>query len=208
MDSTLWDERYAASDLVWSATPNIWVEEVTGDLMPGTALDLAGGEGRNALWLAERGWQATVVDFSHVATDRAQRLAAERLGADSSRLRTEQADLLSYSPRSRYYDLVLVVYFQVPAEQRWLVMRTAAEAVAPGGRLVIVAHDTANLTEGVGGPQNADVLYTPADLIEDLDGTGLIIERAETVERSVPTDEAPRMALDALVVALRPAVCP
>ena len=124
MDSSHWDERYAASDLVWSATPNMWVEQLTADLTPGTAVDLAGGEGRNALWLAERGWQATVVDFSQVALDRAQQWAAERLGADAHRLRTEQADLLAYAPPARAYDLVLVVYLQVPADQRRPVMRS------------------------------------------------------------------------------------
>ncbi|MBK9739830.1 MAG: class I SAM-dependent methyltransferase [Actinobacteria bacterium] len=204
MDSSHWDERYAASDLVWSATPNMWVEQLTADLTPGTAVDLAGGEGRNALWLAERGWQATVVDFSQVALDRAQQWAAERLGADAHRLRTEQADLLAYAPPARAYDLVLVVYLQVPADQRRPVMRAAAEAVAPGGRLLIVAHDTENLSRGVGGPQAPEVLYSPADLLADLAGTGLTIDRAETVERPVQSEAGLRQALDALVVAIRP----
>lgn len=208
MDRTLWDQRYAASDLVWSATPNRWVEQLTSGLVPGTALDLAGGEGRNALWLAERGWQATVVDFSQVALDRAQQLAVERLGSDATRLRTELADLLAYPPRPRAYDLVLVVYLQIPAEQRRIVIRTAAEAVAPGGRLVIIAHDTTNLADGVGGPQNPDVLYSPADVIDDLEGTGLVVDCAETADRPVQTEDGPRVALDALVVALRPVVSP
>ena len=71
MDAEQWDQRYDQADLVWSAAPNRWVEEVTGSLSPGRVLDLAAGEGRNALWLAGRGWRATAVDFSRVALDRA-----------------------------------------------------------------------------------------------------------------------------------------
>ena len=54
MDATLWDDRYAASDLVWSAEPNPTVATLPADLPPGRALDVAAGEGRNAIWLAER----------------------------------------------------------------------------------------------------------------------------------------------------------
>ena len=59
MDSAGWDERYAATELVWSAAPNQFVEEALADLPPGRALDLACGEGRNARWLAALGWQVT-----------------------------------------------------------------------------------------------------------------------------------------------------
>jgi SAM-dependent methyltransferase len=149
MSSDMWDDRYAASDLVWSAEPNIWVEQLTADLPVGRLLDLAAGEGRNALWLAERGWDATAVDFSQVALDRAQQLAVQRLGDDASRFHTEQADVMVYSPHPQQFDLVLVVYLQIPAEQRWMAMRTAAAALAPGGRLMVIAHDSANLTGGV-----------------------------------------------------------
>ena len=56
MDANAWDERYAATELVWSAGPNQFVEHEVADLPPGRALDLACGEGRNARWLADRGW--------------------------------------------------------------------------------------------------------------------------------------------------------
>ncbi|MEL0282956.1 MAG: SAM-dependent methyltransferase, partial [Ilumatobacter sp.] len=62
MDAAGWDERYAGTDLVWSAGPNVFIEEICAGLEPGSALDLAAGEGRNAVWLAERGWDVTAVD--------------------------------------------------------------------------------------------------------------------------------------------------
>ena len=64
MDSAAWDDRYAASDLVWSAEPNVWVRELCARMPPGRALDIAAGEGRNALWLAEQGWAVLAVDVA------------------------------------------------------------------------------------------------------------------------------------------------
>ena len=75
MDAAGWDARYAGSDLVWGNGPNRFVERELADLPPGRALDIACGEGRNAIWLAHRGWRATGVDFSSVAVERARRLA-------------------------------------------------------------------------------------------------------------------------------------
>ncbi len=199
----MWDERYSAAEPVWSSTPNVWVEAVAGPLPVGTVLDLGAGEGRNALWLAERGWQATAVDFSAVGLQRAEQWAAERLGADASRLSTVVADLTSYDA-DQAYDLVMVIYIHLPAEQRAEVMRRAAAAVAPGGTLLVVAHDSDNLEHGVGGPQDAAVLYTADDVVADLDGTGLTPVRTERVVREVQTAEGPRQALDALAVLRRP----
>lgn len=206
MDSSSWDARYsAASDLVWSATPNQWVTQVASDLPAGRVLDLAGGEGRNAVWLAERGWQSLVVDFSAVALERARALALQRLGRDADqRLATLRADLETFTPEPEGFDLVLVVYLQVPPVARGPVLRAAAGAVALGGRLLVVAHHTKNLTQGVGGPQDRSLLYTEADVTDDLAGSGLVIERAETVLREVATDDGPAHAIDALVLAHNP----
>ncbi|WP_088287890.1 cyclopropane-fatty-acyl-phospholipid synthase family protein [Kineosporia sp. A_224] len=204
MDSTDWDTRYASSEPVWSAGPNLWVEQVCSDLPPGTAVDLGAGEGRNALWLAAKGWRATAVDFSGVALDRARQLAAERLGGDADRLTTERCDLTTFEPATTY-DLALVVYIQLPAPARRAALRGAARCVAPGGRLVVVAHHSDNLTEGVGGPQDPAVLYTEADVLDDLaqamaDGA-FAVQRAERVLR--PVGDGDRHAVDALVVLRR-----
>jgi SAM-dependent methyltransferase len=113
------------------------------------------------------------------------------------------ADLLDYTPEPQAYDLVLVFYLQVPATERRTIMRAAADAVAPGGVFLLVAHDRRNLEHGDGGPQDPAVLYTAGDIVADLDGAGLEIERAETVSRPVQTPEGERVALDALVRARR-----
>jgi SAM-dependent methyltransferase len=203
MDAQQWDNRYKEADLVWSAGPNMWIEQVAVKLAPGRALDLAAGEGRNALWLVERGWRATAVDFSQVALDRAARIAVERLGARADCLETVCADLLSYRPEPQAYDLVLLVYLQLVAAERAAVIATAAGAVAPTGRLVVVAHDTDNLRCGYGGPPDPAVLYDAEQVATDLSGSNLTIERADQVVRVVDTPDGPRNALDVLVVASR-----
>ena len=187
---------------MWSATPNQWVEQLTADLPVGRVLDLAGGEGRNALWLACRGWQATVVDFSQVALDRVSELAAKRLGAGDQHVTTLRADVRTYRPTPGSFDLVLLVYLHLPADHRRTVVRSAASAVAPGGRLLVVAHDSKNLAGGFGGPQDPLLLYTADDVAADLVGTGLAIERSEAVLRTVVTDDGPRDAIDAVLMAI------
>jgi SAM-dependent methyltransferase len=203
-NKTAWNQRYANSELVWSAAPNIWVEQLTQDLPPGTALDIAAGEGRNALWLAARGWHATAVDFSTVALQRVRSLAKEQLGDDAGALETLEADVETWVPQARSYDLVLVVYLQLPKQQRSAIMCAAAEAVAPGGTLLIVGHDLENLTSGHGGPQDAEVLYRPSDIVADIEPAQLVVLRAETAVRSLTDGQGqPAEALDALVLALR-----
>lgn len=205
MDSRFWDERYAASDLVWSAGPNATVAELTADLPPGRALDLAAGEGRNAIWLAERGWDATAVDFSAVAMDRARRIGEERLDpASAGRLTTVAADVLEWEARGTAYDLVLVIFLHLPEPQRREVHRRAAAALAPGGLLLVLAHDRSNLVDGVGGPQDPAILATPAEVVGDLDGIpGLRVERAEVILRLVATEGGERTARDCLVLVRR-----
>lgn len=200
MDREEWNRRYGERELVWTAEPNRFVVAETADLAPGAALDLACGEGRNAVWLAERGWRVTGVDFSDVAIAKARALA-ERRGVEGEWV---VADLVGYRPEPGAFDLVLLLYLQVPEDERRPVVRAAAEAVASGGTFLLVAHDRRNLEDGHGGPQYPEVLYTPEEVVADLAGIdGIDVERAELVRRPVATAEGERVALDALVRASR-----
>jgi SAM-dependent methyltransferase len=188
-----WDEKYAAQATVWGAAPNIWVEQEVRDLPSGRALDLACGEGRNALWLDSLGWQVRAVDFSPVAVAKGR--------SRPSGVEWVVADVTTYvSPAP--VDLALLCYLQVPAAHRRAAVRHAAEALDPGGRLLVVAHHTRNRTDGTGGPQRDEVLYTPEGVAADLDGTGLHIDKAIEVLR--PVEGADRPAIDTLVLATAP----
>jgi SAM-dependent methyltransferase len=199
MDATGWDERYRAIESVWGAAPNRWVAAELADLAPGVAVDLACGEGRNALWLSGRGWRVYAVDFSGVAVGKGAELERRMLGHNE--VDWVAADVTEYVVPEPV-DLALICYLQLPAEQRRSAMRNAAAALGPGGTLFVVGHDSRNLTDGTGGPQDPAVLFTAADVTADLDGTGLQVERAGEVLR--PVDGAERSAIDALLRAVRP----
>ncbi|MCG6497931.1 bifunctional 2-polyprenyl-6-hydroxyphenol methylase/3-demethylubiquinol 3-O-methyltransferase UbiG [Kitasatospora sp. A2-31] len=194
MESRDWDERYAASESVWGAEPNRWVVRELTSLAPGRALDVAAGEGRNSIWLARRGWHVTGLDFSAVALERAERLTADLPDEVADRLTWRHGDARELEVPSEGYDLVLVAYLQLPAEDRRAALVRAAAALAPGGTLLVIAHDSTNLTEGVGGPQDPGVLYTPDDVLADLDGAGLHTVRAERVRRPVDAEGGHRSA--------------
>jgi SAM-dependent methyltransferase len=194
-----WNARYEQKGLLWTATPNRLFAAEVGSLAPGRALDVACGEGRNAVWLAERGWRVTGVDFSDVALAKAERLA----GARGVAVEWVLADVLDYRAEPLAFDLVALLYLQLPGAELARALRSSVAAVAPGGTLIVLGHDTANLTDGHGGPKDAAVLFTPEDVVTELDD--LVVERAETVRRAVALpDGGTATALDAFVRARRP----
>jgi SAM-dependent methyltransferase len=199
MDRHAWNERYSAEELIWRAEPNQFLVTEVSALPPGRALDLACGEGRNAVWLAKRGWTVTGVDFSDVGLKKAARMAAE----NGVEVEWVESDVLDYEPLPGGFDLVIVFYLHLPAEERRRVMKRAVAALAPGGTIVVVAHDITNLTEGWGGPQDPTVLCGPEDFASDLGE--LDVARAERVIRRVDTPEGEVEAIDLLVRASRPA---
>lgn len=165
MDAEAWDERYRAADRLWSATPNVFVAERLADIEPGVGLDLASGEGRNAVWLAERGWEMVAVDFSSVALERGRAL--------SDQVEFVEADVFSWEP-DRTFDLILIAYLQVEAEPLSQLVERARDWLNPGGELFMVGHDISNLDEGVGGPQSPDLLWDLDLMLEWLDDLRLI----------------------------------
>lgn len=193
-----WNCRYEGDELLWTDRPNRFLVAETGALAPGRALDLACGEGRNAVWLAEQGWHVTGVDFSEVALEKARLLAEQR------KVQAEwiHADVFKYEPPLAAFELVIVFYLQIPPERLRPILARMAKGIAPGGTFLLVAHDSSNLTHGYGGPRDPATLYTAEDVLPAL--VGLEIERAEPVVRTVETDEGVREAIDALVRARQP----
>lgn len=195
-----WNRRYAGKELIWSADANRFLMEETAALAPGLALDLAAGEARNAVWLAERGWRVHAVDFSDVGIGKGRQLATAR--EVDERIEFEVADLRVCEIPPRRYDLVALIYLQLSRLELDPILRRAAGAVAPGGTFLLVAHDSANLAHGYGGPQHPEVLYSAEQVVAALDGE-LQVEKAQRVERKVQTADGERIALDCLVRARR-----
>jgi len=199
----LWNERYASKDLVWSAGPNKLFSEEVKSLRPGKSIDIACGEGRNALWLAELGWDSTGIDFSDTAIEKGKQIANKR----GINVHWIADDAATYVLPKNEFDLVAVLYLHTePAEmERWL--HNALEAVRPGGTFIYVGHDPSNIEHGVGGPQDPKLLPAADDFtkrMEDFD-----IQRAEVVDRPVVNEpghgreELKGVALDTLVRAIK-----
>lgn len=191
-----WNERYASKEMVWSITPNQALVEEIGDLSPGNALDLGTGEGRNAIWLASLGWHVTGVDFSENGLAKARQMAVkEQLDVQWIR-----EDVTLFQPPKEAFDLVIVIFLQVPRDDRRLVIRNSIASLVRGGHFVYIGHDVTNIEQGIGGPQDPSVLCTPEDVTADLPGFQIV--RAEVVTREYePGHGGPELntALDALV---------
>jgi SAM-dependent methyltransferase len=195
-----WNERYSGDELVWTSTPNQFLVAEVVDLPHGRAVDLACGEGRNSVWLAECGWQVTGVDFSSVGLAKAKRFA-DLWGVQITWI---ESAVENWKPPPAGFDLVAVLYLQLPQPARSTALAVAASAVAPGGTLLVIAHDLDNLTRGYGGPQVPDVLYEVSDVTKVAIDSGLAVERAEQAVRMVDTDGGLREAIDTVVRAKRP----
>lgn len=160
LSAEYWDDRYSGGQQ-WSGKPNAQlVTEVTG-LEPGSALDVGCGEGGDANWLAEQGWQVTALDISKVALDRAAGHAGDL------KISWVQADLLSEGPEGTY-DLVSAQYMHLPEEPRVSLHQRLAAAVNPGGTLLIVAHDKSDVESGARRPPMPGLFFTIEEVVESL----------------------------------------
>jgi 2-polyprenyl-3-methyl-5-hydroxy-6-metoxy-1,4-benzoquinol methylase len=198
-----WENRYAASDRIWSGRPNATLVEVVAPLRPGRALDLGCGEGADAIWLAQRGWRATGVDIAPSAIDRAQSAALEARLSDA-RIRFVVQDLAQWHPVERY-DLVTASFLQSPvALPRGEVLRRAAATVDPGGHLFLITH--AAPPSWATGPDIAGHRFlSPEEELAELalDATIWSTELAETRRRAITAPDGTPATLDDTVVLLR-----
>ena len=137
-----WNDTWSTMDHTF-ADHDQTLEDNTRDLKPGRALDLGCGSGGNAVRLAELGWQVTAVDFSDVAIQKAKARAADR-GVEVEFL---VADVTTYRP-NMVYDLITSFYIQLWPDQRARMLSSAAQALAPGGRLLFVSHDKSSSPSG------------------------------------------------------------
>lgn len=194
MDAADWDKKYEQTELARGVPPNELLVEYATALPHGQALDLACGEGRNALWLATRGWTVTGIDFSSVAIEQARAIAARSPRAVVERLDYRCGDVRTVEYGSEY-DLALVLYLHLPAPELISVVNRAINSLKPDGILMILGHDRSNVDYGVGGPMEPEILYTPEDLMREF-GPRLRFEIAGNPHRHTETG----IAIDALVI--------
>lgn len=194
-DPTWWEERYRAHERVWSGDVNPSLAQVAEGLTPGTALDAGAGEGADAVWLAAHGWQVTAVDASRTALDRGA-AQAQRQGLT---VEWVEADLRTWVPPQRY-DLVTSHYLHAEGGRGWAWL---ADAVAPGGTLLVVGHDPSDLDGPVPRPDLARLGHTAEQVAAELDPAQWSAIHPQVIERTHRHDGADVVVRDAVLVARR-----
>ena len=154
-----WETRFSSDEFVFGTEPNAFLAACC-DLLPpsGRALAIADGEGRNGVFLAERGLSVLSVDYAPAAQRKAQQLAKAR----GVTLETQQADLFTWQWPSGF-DVVVGIFFQfAEPEQRALLFERIRQALKPGGLLLIEGYRPEQIGYGTGGPKQPEKLYTRA----------------------------------------------
>jgi len=165
LTEAFWDARYRSADQIWSGKPNPHLVAAVTAGGGRDALDVGAGEGADAIWLATNGWRVTAVDISTVALER----AAERAAAAGVDATWEQADVLTWDPAPRQFDLVSVQFMHLPGAALRALHRRLAAAVRPGGTLLIVGHHPDDPGASMGHPDRRELLYTAEEIAATLD---------------------------------------
>lgn len=199
-----WDERYSSADRVWSGNPNPHLVATAELLTPGTALDVGSGEGADTIWLASHGWQVTGIDVSVVALERAASQAAAAGEEIATRITWQQADVLTWVPPTRQFDLVSAQFMQLPRPELESLHRRLADAVRPGGVLLIVGHHPSDQGNPTRHAHHAGLTFTAEQVAATLDPAEWTIMVAGAPEREAPNPEGEIVTfLDAVLQARR-----
>ena len=180
-DAAFWDQRYAGAGFAYGEAPNAFLTSLADRFPPsGRALVPGDGEGRNGVFLAERGLRVETLDLSAEGVAKARRLAATR----GVLLEAKQADALAWEWPPAAYDLIALLYLHLPVEQRRALHARALAALKPGGLIVLEAFTPRQLERqragARGGPREEDLLFEPEDLRADF--AGAEIEMLQEVE--------------------------
>jgi len=180
MTTDFWNERYASSDLIYGEAPNAFVAQHT-DKFPttGAALDIAAGEGRNALFLASQGLDVLAIDQSTVGLQKAERLARER----GLSLRTQAVDLNDFDAATESFDVITSTFAHVPGPIRAKVHAGVRRWLKPGGIFLLEAYSPDQIHRDTGGPKDPALLAPLETILKELEG--LTIEHGVSIVRNV-----------------------
>lgn len=174
----MWNERYSKPEFAYGTEPNTFLV-ANAALLRGPVLSLAEGEGRNAVYLAERGLDVLGVDLSDVGLAKARKLAASR----NVVVRTQVADLSNYVPEPEHYGAVISISAHLPSRVRARLYPLVQASIKPGGVFLLEAYAKAQLTRNTGGPKDEDFLMDHDELKRQFYGWDILL--AQTIEREV-----------------------
>ena len=157
LDQKRWDQKYQGEEFAYGKKPNAFLKSHLGSLKKGVALDLASGEGRNAVFLAQTGWKMDAVDISPVGLRKSRKLAKEA----GVKINFLQADLDSYPIARGKYDLIMVLYF-------WnrRLLPQIKRGLKNGGRILFETYTLETLLRGLQGPREAKYLLKANELLD------------------------------------------
>ncbi|CAB4638295.1 unannotated protein [freshwater metagenome] len=201
MDKAFWDQKYSVDEYVYTTEVNRFVKEHLSDLPPGKMIDLAGGEGRNTIFFAERGWQVENVDLSSVGLEKCQKLAAERKVSDL--VFTTNASALDFDSKLAPVDLGLCAYLQIPQNDLAVALGLLVADIKQGGVFFGVWHALENLKDGFGGPQNPEVLPSEESMAEILAELPLSVQFITNRDGQVQTKEGLKPSITLTVMAIK-----
>jgi SAM-dependent methyltransferase len=200
MDKAFWDGKYSVDEYVYTKDVNRFVKESCSDFAAGKMIDLAGGEGRNTVFFAEKGWQAENIDLSSVGLVKCEKLAKERDVLEN--VFTTNASALDFVSKLAPVDLGLCAYLQIPQDQLTVAITRLVDNIKPGGVFFGVWHALENLKDGFGGPQNPEVLPSEASMTSLLSSLPLEIKFVTNRDGQVQTKEGlkPSITLTAMAI--------
>ena len=201
MDKAFWDDKYSATEYVYTKDVNRFVKESCSDLAPGKMIDLAGGEGRNTVFFAEKGWQAENVDLSSVGLEKCVALAKERGVTD--KVVTTNASALDFVSKLAPVDLGVCAYLQIPSKDLDVAIGRLVDNIKPGGVFFGVWHALENLEEGFGGPQNPELLPSTESMTTVLSKLPLEISFVTNRDGQVQTREGLKPSITLTAMATR-----
>lgn len=171
-----WDDRYSSTDYAYGTEPNDFLVGVVDNIPVGRILCIAEGEGRNAVFLASRGYDVVAVDSSSVGLKKAQLLAAEK----SVSITTIQANLSDYKIQPETYTGIISIYGHLPLEVRKNIHSEAVRGLCSGGVFILEAFTKEQLNHNTGGPKDINMLMSLTELKDELSGMDLLIAREIT----------------------------
>ncbi len=179
MNPESWDERYSADEYVYGKEPNEFFKHVIDQTHSGRLLIPGEGEGRNAVYAAQRGWNVDASDISKNAMNKALKLAREK----DVQISFQVENFLFFQPKTDYYNLTALIFFHIPRQQRRILSVKLWDSLRPGGKLVMEVFSKEQLKYNSGGPQDANLLYSEQDILTDF--PCFKPEYLETLERNI-----------------------
>jgi SAM-dependent methyltransferase len=203
LDRTFWEQRWQSARAAAGAapTPNTTLTDTAANLPPGRALDAGCGEGADAIWLAERGWSVTAVDFVASALQRGRERAEQSDGDVARRIDWREADLSTWTPPAEAFDLVSTHYLH-GVTQRDNLFRRLAAAVRRGGTLLVVGHHPSNVDIS-GGTMPGAVFFDTQDVLAALDDEWEIVRADDNVPRRTINHGGSEVTLRSAMVTAR-----